>query len=115
MIEPYYDINDDFSLVYASFQAQYGIRLSRDLSGMSWREFSYLINGLSGDTPLGQIVSIRAEKDPEVLKEFTREQKRIRSEYLQKKAKVMPQEKADDAIEKMKQAFLAIGAKHEKG
>lgn len=113
MIEPYYDINEDWSLIYASFQSQYGIRLSRDLAGMSWREFSYFINGLSGDTPLGQVVSIRAEKDPEVLKEFTREQKRIRNDYLRRKAKTMPRESADEAIEKMKQAFLALGRREE--
>ena len=80
---------------------------------MSWREFSYLINGLSGDTPLGSIVNIRAEKDPDRLKEFTAEEKRIRSEYLRKKAKKMSKEKADEAIEQMRQVFIAIGKKNE--
>ena len=80
---------------------------------MSWREFSYLINGLSGDTPLGRIVSIRAEKDPERLKEFTADEKKIRNDYLRNKALKMPQKKADDAIEQMRQVFVAMGKKHE--
>lgn len=37
------------------------------------------------DTPLGYIVSIRAEKDNEVIKKFTKDQKRIRNEWLKRK------------------------------
>lgn len=101
-------------MIYASFQSQYGIRLSNDLSSMSWREFSYLINGLSGETPLGRIVSVRAEKDPDKLKEFTAEEKKIRNEYLRKRAKQMPSKKADEALEQMRQAFIAMGKTDEK-
>ena len=79
---------------------------------MSWREFSYLINGLSGETPLGQVVAIRAEDDPERLKEFTKEQKKIRNDYRRRKAKAMPPEKADKAIEQMRQAFVSMGRKN---
>ena len=32
--DPYYDLLDDFELVVASFQTQYGIRLSRELKEM---------------------------------------------------------------------------------
>lgn len=49
---------------------------------MSWQEFAHLVSGLNSDTPLGQIVAIRAEKDPKKLKNFTSEQKRIRNEWL---------------------------------
>lgn len=106
--EPYYDLNDDWSLIYASFQSQYGIRLSHDLQSMSWREFSYLVNGLSGDTPLGRIVSIRAETDPEQIKEFTEDEKRIRNEYLRKQAFKKTQKDVDDALEGIKQAFIGM-------
>lgn len=75
---------------------------------MSWREFSYLLQGLSGDTPLGQIISIRAENDPERLKEFTPEQRRIRSEYRYKIAKKKSSEEVEDAIERFKQAFIQL-------
>lgn len=42
---------------------------------MTWSEFATLLSGLMPDTPLGQIISIRAEKDKEVIKRFTKEQK----------------------------------------
>lgn len=106
--EPYYDLNDDWDLIVASFQSQYGIRLSRELSGMSWREFSYLINGLSGDSPLGHIVSIRAENDPEVLKSFTADQKSIRNEYRRKMAMQKSEKDVDSALENIKQAFIGL-------
>ena len=99
-------MNDDWDLVVASFQAQYGIRLSRDLRDMKWREFSQLLSGLDSKSPLGRIIAIRAEEDPEVLKSFTKDQKRIRSEWLRKRAKQMPQNEVDRFIESMKQAFL---------
>lgn len=108
MSEPYYDLCDDWSLIVASFLSQYGIRLSRDLEGMSWKEFSYLLNGISGDTPLGRIVSIRAENDPETLKHFTPEQKRIRNEYRRKSAKNKSEAEVTNAIEQFKQAFIRL-------
>ena len=37
------------------------------------------------ETPLGQIVSIRSEKDPKVLKGFSKEQRKIRSEWMLKR------------------------------
>lgn len=80
---------------------------------MSWQEFSYYLSGLGSDTPLGKIVSIRAETDPETLKDFTPEQKKIRSEYLQKKAKTMDKKTVDDAIEQFKQVFIGLAQKHE--
>ena len=105
-IEPYYDLDDDWSLIVASFQSQYGIRLSRELVGMSWREFSYMLNGITGDTPLGNIVRIRAENDPNAIKEFTPEEKRIRNEYRRKMARQKPQKEVTSVIEQFRQAFI---------
>lgn len=90
----------------ASFQSQYGIRLSRELSGMKWREFSQFITGLDTKSPLGRIIAIRAEEDPEVLKSFTKDQHRVRNEWRQRKARQMPQESVDAFLESMKRAFL---------
>ena len=75
---------------------------------MSWREFSYLINGLSGETPLGRIVSIRAESDPEKLKEFTADEKKIRNDYLRKKAKTKSADEVDRALDSIKTAFIGM-------
>lgn len=108
MTEPYYDLDEDWSLIVSSFQTQYGIRLSNDLSSMGWREFSYLLEGLSGETPLGRIISIRAEKDPEVIKNMTPSEKRIRSEYRRKMASQKSEKEVETAIEGFKQAFIRM-------
>ena len=105
--EPYYDLNDDWALIVASFQSEYGIRLSRDLDGMKWQEFASYINGLGSDTPLGRIVSIRAEDRAEMLKEFTPEQRRIRAEYRQKIARKKTRKDVDDALDQIKKAFMS--------
>lgn len=52
---------------------------------MSWNEFCSMLSGIMPDTPLGSIVSIRAEKDPKVLKDFTKEQRRIRNDWIMKR------------------------------
>ena len=84
--EAYYDIFDDWSLIEASFLKQYGIRLRED-DNMSYSEFCSLLSNIMPDTPLGQIVSIRAEKDPKVLKKITKEQRRIKNEYIMRQNK----------------------------
>lgn len=106
--DPYYDLIGDFDLIVSSFQTQYGIRLSKDLRGMKWEEFRSLLVGINPDTPLGRIVSIRAEEDKEMLKYFTKEQMRIRSEWRNKQAKEKPKEQLMDYLEVMKQAFIQM-------
>lgn len=111
-IDPYYDLNEDFDLIVASFQSQYGIRLSRELNDMKWQEFKAFVSGLDNKTPLGRIVSIRAEDDPDVIKEFSKEERRIRNEWRCKAAKKVPQEKVDNFLESMKQAFINMAGKN---
>jgi len=48
---------------------------------MGWDEFFSLMHGITLNTPLGQIISIRAEDDKEVLKAFSAEQKAIRAAW----------------------------------
>ncbi len=89
--EVYYDIFDDWGLIEASFQTQYGIRL-RTENDMSYQEFCSLLSGIMPDTPLGQIVSIRSEKDPKKLKDFTKGQKKIWREWrMRKNSNSIPQ------------------------
>ena len=75
-----YDLFDDWNLIEASFLKQYGIRLRND-DDMSYQEFCSLLSGIMPDTPLGQIVAIRSEKDSKKIKNFTKEQKRIWREW----------------------------------
>lgn len=86
----------------------YGIRLSRDLQSMKWAEFSALLAGLGHDTPLGRIVSIRAETDPARLREFTPEMRRIRAKWQTRKAKTRPQKDVDAFLNDMKKAFISM-------
>lgn len=77
---------------------------------MKWGEFKALLAGISPETPLGRVVSIRAEDDKEVLKHFTREQRRIRNEWRGRKAKEMTEQERQQALEQLKQAFIAAFA-----
>lgn len=74
-------------MIIASFAQQYGIRLLRE--DISVREYRKLLKGLNGETPLGYVVNIRSESDPKKIKEMTKNEKRIRSEWQSFKAKQM--------------------------
>lgn len=54
---------------------------------MSWSEFCSLLSGIMYDTPLGSVVSVRSEKDQETIKKFTKEQRRIRNDWIMKRNK----------------------------
>lgn len=82
--------------------------MSRELKGMKWSEFSALLIGLGPDTPLGRIVSIRAEDDEEMLKHFTKDQHRIRNEWRSKRAKMVSKEEMDAVLEGFKRAFISM-------
>lgn len=53
---------------------------------MPWSEFSNLVTGLLPETPLGAIIKIRSEDDPEVLKRFTSDQMEIRNKWRDRQA-----------------------------
>lgn len=84
----FYDLIGDWELIEASFAQQYGIRLRRE-DDMSWDEFTTLLCGINGDTPLGRIVSIRAETDPETIKRFSASEKKIRNEWRTRHRKII--------------------------
>ena len=82
---------------------------------MPWDEFATLLSGLNEKTALGRFVSIRAEKDPKIIKEFTPEQKRIRSEWgkflASKQTRVnqaMSKREYEDKINAIVEAFKAM-------
>ena len=101
-------MDDDWSLIVSSFQTQYGIRLATELSSMGWYEFSYLLQGLSGETPLGRIVAIRAENRPEVVKDMNASEKNIRNEYRRKMALKKSDKETQSALDTIKDAFMKL-------
>lgn len=66
------------------------------------------MSGLDGKTPLGRIVSIRSENDPEMLKQFTPEQRRIRAEWRLKQTKKMPKQDLVAVYNMFKNAFISM-------
>jgi hypothetical protein len=97
-----YDLYEDWDLIEASLAKQYGIRI-RTQASMPWTEFCTLVSGLMPDTPLGSIVSIRAEKDRKVIKGFSPEQRRIYNEWRNRNA----QKKLDNP-DKLSKDFTAL-------
>lgn len=75
---------------------------------MTWSEFATLLSGVMPDTPLGQIISIRAEKDKDVIKRFTKEQKRIQSDWRKRQSQNIDKESYDDAMNGFKNMFIAM-------
>ncbi len=76
---------DDWELIESSFAQQYNIRIRKDISNMEWAEFSAYLSGLNGETALGNIVRIRTEKNTKAIKNFSKEEKRIHSEWKMRK------------------------------
>lgn len=98
-------------MIVSSFQTQYGIRLSKEINEMPWDEFKQLLSGIGPDTPLGRIVAIRSETDKKVLKHFTKDQKRIRNEWMRRKAKRVSEADMEKILDGFKQAFLDMAGR----
>lgn len=75
---------------------------------MKWDEFRDLLTGISPDTALGRIVAIRAETNKDILKRFTKEQRRIRNEWMSRRAKDMKKEDMESVLEALKQGFIQM-------
>lgn len=75
---------------------------------MKWDEFKALVSGLSAETPLGRLVSIRAENDKDVIKRFTKEQKRIRNEWRSRSVKQMDKQTFEQAMLGFEKMFEAM-------
>lgn len=106
--DPGYDLFDDWDLVASSLKTQYGYSIRKEIDNLDWGELISDIAGLKGDTPLGNIVRIRKEKDPEVLKKFTPEEIKIRNEWLNKSASQISEENYEQAMESIKNMFKSM-------
>ena len=59
-----FDFSEDEEYIYASFMSCYGIDLYEIAYKLPWKKFMALFNGLSDDTKIKEIMSIRARKVP---------------------------------------------------
>lgn len=110
--DSYYDLREDWNLIESSLAKQYGIRI-RNEKDMPWTEFCTLLSGLMPDTPLGSIVSIRAETDRKVIKEFNSDQRKIHTEWKTKmsKLKALDKEGYERDMEKLSKMFNTMFGK----
>lgn len=72
---------------------------------MAWSEFCDLLTGLSPDTALARVIAIRSEEDKDVLKRFTPEQRRIRSEWRSRVAKQRSEQDVTSFLSQMQTVF----------
>lgn len=78
--ESYYDFDFDRELIVQSISKQYHI-LPSEQEELHFSDWYQLVAGLMNDTPLGQIVQIRSEKDKDIIKHYGNFEKRIRREW----------------------------------
>lgn len=82
-----------------------------DDEDMCWQEFIILLSGLTVDTPLGQIITIRAEEDEEIIKNFTPQQKQIRDDWRNRQMQQMINEMSEEEVmQQIKQMFTSMCA-----
>ena len=109
--DPGYDLFEDWDLIASSLKTQYGYSIRKEISDLDWGELISDIAGLNGETPLGNIVRIRKEADPETLKRFTPEENRIRNEWLRKSESQISEENYNTAMENIKNMFKSMADK----
>lgn len=75
--EKYFDFNQDAQAIYASFMQCYHLDLIGTDKNLHWWRFIALFNGLSDDTKIMQIISIRSQPLPKPTKYNQEERQRI--------------------------------------
>ncbi len=66
-----------------------------------------MLIGINGDTPLGQTINIRAEKDPKKIREMTAHEKEIRQKWIKFKGE---QKKKVDEQQSLKEIDKMLNA-----
>ena len=80
---------EDWDLIVSSFLSQYGLRIrTKEFETVSWDEFKALIAGLSPETALGRVVAIRSETDKDIIKHYTKDQRRIYDDWRNREMKI---------------------------
>ncbi len=75
---------------------------------MRWDEFAALLSGIGPETALGRVVAIRSETDPDILKHYTPEQRRIRDSWMARNKATISKEEMTDALENIKRALIQM-------
>lgn len=107
--DPYYDLFGDWDLIVSSFLSQYGLRIrTKEFETVSWDEFTSLLAGIAPETALGRIVAIRSETDKNVIKNFSKDQKRIYNEWRNQKAATMTTQSYEQQMAFLEKMMAAL-------
>ena len=99
----------DAVLIEQSIAKQYGILPSQQ-GELKYADWAKLVGGLMNDTPLGQIVSIRSERDKDILKHMTPELKELRAEWSRFQANRLRSRPEDEQKAQMRALEQMIAA-----
>lgn len=93
----------------ASVRQQYGLRIQgEEFAEMGWDEFTDLLAGLNEQTPLVRVVQIRTERDREAINRMTPQQRRMRMEWLRKRALSKTEEETMAFVESMQKQLAGL-------
>ena len=100
---------EDWDLIVSSFLSQYGLRIrTKEFETVSWDEFKALIAGLSPETALGRVVAIRSETDKDIIKHYTKDQRRIYDDWRNREMKEMDGETFEKEMVGLEKMFAAM-------
>ena len=81
---------------------------TKEFESVSWDEFKALLAGLAPETPLGRIVAIRSETDKNVIKHFSKDQKRIYDEWRGERAAAITPETFELQMEELERIMAQL-------
>ncbi|ANU47762.1 hypothetical protein ADH76_18715 [Enterocloster clostridioformis] len=100
---------EDWDLIVSSFLSQYGLRIrTKEFETVSWDEFRALIAGLSPETALGRVVAIRSETDKDIIKHYTKDQRRIYDDWRNREMKEMDEKTFEKEMASQEKMFAAM-------
>lgn len=80
----------------------YHIRMrGEEFKKLSWKEYMNLLRGVGKESELVDEIRIRSEEDREILKHFSKEQRKRRNEWRNKQAKKITKEEMNKIMENM--------------
>lgn len=107
--DPYYDMFEDWDLIVSSFLSQYGLRIrTKEFETVTWDEFKALIAGLSPETALGRVVAIRSETDKDIIKHYTKDQRRIYDDWRNREMKELDEKTFEKEMACLEKMFAAM-------
>jgi hypothetical protein len=95
------DIKQDFQYIYSSFYKDYNIDLLEQFGKLSWIKFIALLNGLSKDTKLSEVIRIRTTEIPKP----TKDNHKYRQSIIEQKNFYALEQKKEDFQEGLNDLF----------